>query len=220
MLLQHHLSFIPALSLLLMMILPSAIFSFTIHNALSVSKSRSSSLYSTLPQTFNIKITHQNKTATIPIRSDEPILQALERHNLQDTLSLPSLPQDCRRGNCLTCSGRLLCGDLSQDIKLVNDGLSPSMSQKIQKQNIVLTCSSYVKTEGVHLEIGICDDAWREVYGSSNPWEDAEGERIKTDAVAKAMRVKDEKSLNRWALRTEKSFMEVNATGDGDAGGP
>jgi len=89
------------------------------------------------------------------------------------------------------------------------------MSQKIQKENIVLTCSSYVKSEGVHLEIGICDDAWREVYGSSRPWEDVEGERIKNDAVAKAMRVKDENSLNRWALRTEKSLMEVDVDAEG-----
>lgn len=98
----------------------------------------------------------------------------------------------------------------------MNDGLSPSMAKKIQKEKLVLTCSSYVIDEGVHLEIGVCDDVWREVYGSTPPFEDAEGERIKNDAVAKAIRVKDEKSLNRWALRTEKSFMDDEDSDNGN----
>jgi hypothetical protein len=66
------------------------------------------------------------------------------------------------------------------------------------------------------LEIGVCDDVWREVYGSTPPFEDAEGERIKNDAVAKAIKVKDEKSLNRWALRTEKSFMDDEDSDNGN----
>lgn len=163
--------------------------------------------------TFTIKVTHQNKTMTIPISPDEPILQALEKQDLQDKLSLHSLPQDCRRGNCLTCSGRILSGN-PKDILMDDDGLTPSMSDRISKKNLVLTCSSYVKSDGIHLELGVCDDAWRELWGGSQPWVDEEGEIIRNDAVARAIRMNDEKSLNRWVLKTEKMLSKVDVEDD------
>jgi ferredoxin len=163
--------------------------------------------------TFTIKVTHQNKTMTIPISPDEPILQALEKQDLQDKLSLHSLPQDCRRGNCLTCSGRILSGN-AKDILMDDDGLTPSMSDRISKKNLVLTCSSYVKSDGIHLELGVCDDAWRELWGGSQPWVDEEGEIIRNDAVARAIRMNDEKSLNRWILKTEKMLSKVDVEDD------
>jgi hypothetical protein len=94
-----------------------------------------------------------------------------------------------------------------------DDGLSPSVSKRISKKKLVLTCSSYVKNDGVHLELGVCDDVWRELWGASQPWEDMEGERIRNDAVARAMRINDEKSLNRWILRTEKMLSRVDEAG-------
>lgn len=163
---------------------------------------------------FTMKVTHENKTIALSISPNEPILQALERHDLQDKLSLHSLPQDCRRGNCLTCSGRMISGDRNRDIITHDDGLSPSMSNRISKKNIVLTCSSYVKNDGVHLELGVCDDAWREIWGSSEPWDDKEGERIRNDAVARAMRINDEKSLNRWIVKTEKMLLNADEAKD------
>jgi Ferredoxin len=169
-------------------------------------------------ETFTIKVTHQNKTMTIPISPNEPILQALEKQDLQDKLSLHSLPQDCRRGNCLTCSGRLLSGN-RKDVQVNDDGLSPSMSDRISKKNLVLTCSSYVKNDGVHLELGVCDDAWREVWGGSQPWVDEEGEIIRNDAVARAIRMNDEKNLNKWIIKTEKILSKVDVAVDDDYDG-
>ena len=174
------------------------------------------------PKSYTVQVTHENKTIKFQIKEDESILQALERSKVHDKLALPSLPQECRRGNCLTCSGRLICssttGDSSGDddsskshrkrintmsnVEIRKDGLSPNISRTIQEKGIVPTCSSFVVGEGVHFELGVCDDVWREIYGTDS--DDIEGERIRNDAVAKAMRLADEKNLNRWALKTRR----------------
>ncbi|GFH61863.1 hypothetical protein CTEN210_18339 [Chaetoceros tenuissimus] len=164
-------------------------------------------------KSYSVKLTHQSKTINVQIPSNQTILQALESQNVKDALSLPDLPQDCRRGNCLTCSSRILQN--KQGVVLQNDGLSPSMAQRIENENIVLTCSSFVKGEGIHLELGVCDDVWREMYGSSVPYEDLEGERIVQDAVAKAMRLAGEKNFNKWVVTTEKMLVNNNDDDDG-----
>jgi len=53
--------------------------------------------------TFQINVSYQGLKTTIPIRQDETILDACERNAVHDTLGLPWIPQDCRRGNCLSC---------------------------------------------------------------------------------------------------------------------
>lgn len=151
-------------------------------------------------KTYHVKLTHDSKTISVQIPANQTILQALELQNVKDALSLPDLPQDCRRGNCLTCSSKLLHGKTV----LNNDGLSPSQALKLQQQNITLTCCSFVQQEGVHLELGVCDTVWREMYGSSIPFEDLEGEQLLNDAVAKAMRVAGEKNFNKWVVTAER----------------
>lgn len=160
---------------------------------------------------YSVKLTHQSKTIDVQIPSNQTILQALEQQNVKDLLSLPDLPQDCRRGNCLTCSAKIKSGKVS----LQNDGLSPSMAQRIQNDNIVLTCSSVIEQD-THLELGVCDDVWREMYGSSVPYEDLEGEQIVQDAVAKAMRVAGEKNFNKWVVTAEKMLVDNDGDGFGD----
>ena len=134
---------------------------------------------------------------------------------MHDQLSLPSLPHECRRGNCLTCSGKHLDQTTRHHVQMIDDGLSPSMHRNICERGLVLTCSSYVVGDGVHLELGVCDDAWREVYGQSGVDGD-DAERIRADAVAKAMRLADENNLNRWALKTER-MLDLGSSGVGDS---
>jgi len=153
---------------------------------------------STSNSTFAMKVTHQNKTATLQINENESILQALERSKIHDQLALPSLPHECRRGNCLTCSGRLLLG--SNQVQIRNDGLAPTMQKTIQEKGVVPTCTSFVTGDGVHLELGVCDDVWRDIWDVK----DEEGERIRNDAVARTMRLSDEKNLDKWVEKTEK----------------
>lgn len=182
---------------------------------LQSSNSNTQETQETLSQikSYSVKLTHQSKTINVQIPSNQTILQALESQNVKDALSLPDLPQDCRRGNCLTCSSRILQN--KKGVVLQNDGLSPSMAQRIENENIVLTCSSFVKEEGIHLELGVCDDVWREMYGSSVPYEDLEGERIVQDAVAKAMRLAGEKNFNKWVVTTEKMLVDNNDYDEG-----
>ena len=55
---------------------------------------------------YPVKIHHEGHTATIYVRNDEPILHALERQSIVASSSM-SIPNECRRGNCLTCSSRV-----------------------------------------------------------------------------------------------------------------
>ena len=89
---------------------------------------------------------------------------------------------------------------INSNVEIRKDGLSPNISRTIKEKGIVPTCSTFVVGEGVHVELGVCDEVWREIYAD----DDAEGERLRNDAMAKAMRLSDEKNLHRWALKTTK----------------
>jgi len=60
-----------------------------------------------------LDIIYENKLYQIETLKGETILAALERARASPDpkirIPLPSIPHDCRRGNCLTCSGRLRC---------------------------------------------------------------------------------------------------------------
>mmetsp|Transcript_29656 Transcript_29656/g.45353 ORF Transcript_29656/g.45353 Transcript_29656/m.45353 type:complete len:266 (+) Transcript_29656:117-914(+) len=152
---------------------------------------------------YTVEVIHQNMKTTVNVSPDETILQALERSNVHDTLALPSLPNDCRRGNCLTCSGRHTPESQVHNVEIGEEehGLSPSMKNTVEKKGVVLTCCSHVTGDGVQLELGVNDEVWRSVYASGD---DKEGERIRTDAVAKTMRLNDERNLKKWAKKTER----------------
>lgn len=102
---------------------------------------------------FPVHVYHQGYSATIYVREDEPILSALERqstfpnnnNNSEGTsLALSHIPHECRRGNCLTCSSRILSsttynkGDTQSAahnniLANVNNGLSPTISSELEK---------------------------------------------------------------------------------------
>ena len=71
----------------------------------------------------------------------------------------------------------------------------------------MLTCSSYILGDGVELELDVCDDAWREIY-TDRTMHDEEGERIRNEAVAKTIRMANEKNYYKWSKTTEKLLME------------
>ncbi len=143
-------------------------------------------------ETFTLHLSHENKISTISIHKSETILHALERHQSQSKSnklsSLPTLPHECRKGNCLTCAAKLISQPPPQpplsktkqnqnqqesnndypnnknSIKTVDDGLSPYIKDLITKKGYVQTCCSYVIEDNVWLELDVCHDAWDFIY--------------------------------------------------------
>mmetsp|Transcript_9900 Transcript_9900/g.12544 ORF Transcript_9900/g.12544 Transcript_9900/m.12544 type:complete len:230 (-) Transcript_9900:6-695(-) len=154
-----------------------------------------------------LHLTYENQSTTIDVKESETILSALERNRAHNSdpllLSIPSIPQECRKGNCLTCAACHIAPSNKKAIETKNDGLAPRISDLVNKEGFVQTCSSYVTGEGLHLELGVCDDIWKKVWKNNE-----EGERIRNAAMAKTIRLSNEKNLHRWHQKTEKMFLE------------
>mmetsp|Transcript_7258 Transcript_7258/g.10395 ORF Transcript_7258/g.10395 Transcript_7258/m.10395 type:complete len:244 (-) Transcript_7258:156-887(-) len=170
---------------------------------------------------YTFQVSHEGRTLDIQIDPNETILSALERTAAHDYLSLHSLPSDCRRGNCLTCSGRHLPDSVRENILKGEDGLNPSISRRItgtdptshtrevlstKSDEFVLTCSSYVIGNGVKLELGVNSDAWERLY--SEILNDSDAERVRREAVAKVLRKSDERNYDKWIETAEKMIRD------------
>lgn len=154
-----------------------------------------------LPE-YNLRVTFEGSTTTLRVKADESILSALERNNIGNKLSL-DLPSDCRRGNCLTCSARHM--DDSQIHSLTgDDGLSPAVGAELRKRRYALTCSSFLKGEGVHLDLGKNTDAWTDVYRSR--LEDSDIQNVARAAMAKTIRKYAEQRVDEFIQETEKIY--------------
>ena len=146
-----------------------------------------------------VEITHEGRTANVLVKPHETILMALERN--RPSMSLSSLPFDCQRGNCLTCSGIVNGG--SSSIVFGDDGLAPAVGENLRKNGFVLTCSSYVVGDGVKIELGQNDAAWTETY-KTQPSLGMPG--IGNAAAAKALRLAAEKDVPKWTRDIEKTL--------------
>ena len=206
------------------------------------SLSSSSTTTTKKTKTFKINISYENQNTTITVHPNETILNALERHKQQQQQqqtfttatatetattqnnnsnflsTLTSLPQECRRGNCLTCTARHLPQSNPSSIITIDDGLSPHIKTIIQERGFVPTCSSYVIDDGynnggngnddgsdtgVFLEIGVCDTVWDSIWGESLN-DCRQGEKIRNEAMAKCMRKASEKNVSKWVEKTER----------------
>lgn len=72
------------------------------------------------------------------------------------------------------------------------------MKDAVDKEGYVQTCSSFVTGEDVWLELGVCHDVWDMVNRDN-----LDKERIRYEAMAKSMRMFDEKNVMKWAKKTE-----------------
>ncbi|KAL9189702.1 hypothetical protein ACHAXT_009377 [Thalassiosira profunda] len=175
-------------------------------------------------QCYPIQIHHQGHVATISVREDEPILQALERQstisgrsstknssNTDDetaeeisTLALSSIPHECRRGNCLTCSARVKPNSNTNNLQSnVNNGLSDTISTELTNSGYALTCCSYVTGPGVSLELEENDDVWDAVYRRRIC---PSSQKMTMAAQARLLRRVDEDNVGRWKRRMEQGW--------------
>ena len=159
---------------------------------------------------YELQVSYEGSTCTITVTNDDKsILAALERNRDRlVSINIPSLPSDCRRGNCLTCTARHAQGSNVSALQRGDDGLSPYLSSLAAQQGYILTCSSKVTGHGLHLELGMNHNAWKALYR----------ERLESEAatvagwraMAKTIRKADEENPRRWKQETETVLKETN----------
>mmetsp|Transcript_37091 Transcript_37091/g.68089 ORF Transcript_37091/g.68089 Transcript_37091/m.68089 type:complete len:245 (+) Transcript_37091:97-831(+) len=182
---------------------------------------------------YPVQIQHQGHSATIFVKEDEPILQALERQSTFSTnrhkptvegekssdeserkssaLALSNIPNECRRGNCLTCSSRILESSSHNILANVDNGLSPTVASEVTDSGYVLTCCSYVTGPGVVLELDQNDKVWDMVY--RNRMCDKDSKQVALEAQARSLRTVNEENVGQWKSRMEENWESDDADG-------
>lgn len=173
----------------------------------------------TPPPEYTITLHYEDSSCDIQARSDETILMALERNQLSlQRLGLPNsmIPSDCRRGNCLTCTGThaSVSSRLASGTAVVcdGDGLSPHMSRTIQEKGYILTCSTRVVGEGLQLNLGENHNVWKDVF--QDRLEEEPTQNTKWAAMARSKRRSDERNKDRWEKEMEKLLQEEEGNSD------
>ena len=144
---------------------------------------------------FELSVVIEGRRKHILARTDETILSALERSGLQI-----QAPHDCRRGNCLTCSGKILAGPKDS----LNEERDTHLPSKARQEGMILTCCSSVAGPGLSIEIGQNDKAWKIAY--RDRFVNEETKQIGLEASAKAMRSYAEQYPDEWIMKVEDSF--------------
>jgi len=153
---------------------------------------------------YLVEVTYEGRSCQVSIRPSETILSGLERARVMDQLAIPELPSDCRRGNCLTCVGRHIQNSEISSLQRGEDGLSPEMSKQISNKGYVLTCSSRIVGDGVRLELGENYKAWKDMY--YDRLYDESTQYISRSAMARTIRLSDERNPELWAVKTETAL--------------
>jgi ferredoxin len=204
----------------------SSLSSYNEDSSSTSSNSNSSTPSSSTENEYSITVHYENRSCDILVRSDETILTALERNQLSlENLGLPNsmIPSDCRRGNCLTCTGThaSVSSRLASGTAVVcdGDGLSPHMSRTIQEKGYILTCSSRVIGEGLQLNLGENHKVWKDIYQDRLKEEPTQS--AKWAAMARSRRRSDERNKARWEKHTEELLQQAerqedNSDEDGD----
>lgn len=160
-------------------------------------------------QEYAVQVSYEGQSCEILVQPHETLLAAMERTGAADRLSLPSLPSDCRRGNCLTCSGRHAKGSNESSLVRGDDGLSPHMSREVQRAGYLLTCSSFVVGNGLKVQLGENEQVWENMY--RNRLEDERAVHIGRVAKARVIRKAAESNIPKWAKQTLKVLEETDS---------
>jgi hypothetical protein len=104
----------------------------------------------------------------------------------------------------LTCAATHVAGSQTEGIKRGEDGLSPTLSEWVANEKYVLTCSSYLEGNGVHLQL--CENhlVWNAVYKHQH--ESDENEQIARESMASMIRKSAERNVDEWTKRTEEVY--------------
>lgn len=102
----------------------------------------------TMSTEYDVTIEFDGETTTVAVAEDEYVLDAGHKAGLD-------LPFSCRDGNCTTCVGELIEGDVDQ-----SDGMALEADQK--ENGYALLCSSYPRSD-CHIRAG--DEIQQELLG-------------------------------------------------------
>jgi ferredoxin len=163
---------------------------------------------------FRLVVTYDGQRCELDAYPDETVLAALERNSVMDSLCLPNIPADCRRGNCMTCAGRLLGTHNPRMVQSDADGLSPHVSDLLRSSDYILTCSSFIKGDGVEILLGENSRLWEEMY--HRRFVSEESRTTKMETVAKLHRLRAENNVPRWTAETEQI---LEKSGDDESNG-
>lgn len=153
---------------------------------------------------YTVEVSYEGRSCQVSISANETILSGLERARVMDELAITELPSDCRRGNCLTCVGRHTSSSQESSLQRGEDGLSPEISRQVSLEGYVLTCSSRVVGQGVKLELGENYKAWKHIY--CNRLYDESTQYVARSAMARTIRLSDERNPQRWAVKAEMAL--------------
>ena len=155
-------------------------------------------------------VTYEGRSALVHVEPSESILSALERTGAADALCLSEVPSECRRGNCLTCTGRVVAGPPSS-LRRDGDGLTPSVAEDLEAHGLALLCSAggggvvcCRDPDGLIIELGRNGEAWELSYRARFESDDAN--RIGLEAQAKLLRRVAEQNVDKWTEDTEESL--------------
>jgi ferredoxin len=149
---------------------------------------------------YTVTVQYEGTSCDIQVRNSETILDALERTGAADTLAMPEMPSNCRRGNCMTCSAKSKDHQHSLVIRS-DDGLSPDVSQQLKKSGYLLICSSYVQGDGLTLELGQNHGLWDIVYRQR--FESESARSAARAALARLLRRNAENNIEQWTQEIE-----------------
>ena len=146
---------------------------------------------------YEVLVIMDGKQKCIFARENETLLSALERSGLHF-----QAPHDCRRGNCLTCCGKLLKGTRDS----IREDRDTFLSAEAHAEGLMLLCSSFADGPGLCIEVGQNDLAWN--ISLRNRFINEETKRIGHEATAKAMRKDAERNPRKFVEHLDNLFLE------------
>jgi ferredoxin len=146
---------------------------------------------------FTITVSYEGDSCQLEVPHGQTILSALESSHVGHELGIPDLPFECRRGNCWTCTARVKQG---MDSIRVKD--KDATSQFMVQEGLVPTCSTIVTDNGLEIELGVQDVAWKTLYQERLMRE--ETQLVARAAMAKTIRKSNERNVYEWKQETER----------------
>mmetsp|Transcript_2928 Transcript_2928/g.4195 ORF Transcript_2928/g.4195 Transcript_2928/m.4195 type:complete len:158 (-) Transcript_2928:258-731(-) len=101
-------------------------------------------------KTYDVDIELDGENHTIPVRSDETFLEAIENFGL-------AVDSSCRAGVCMTCAAKIQAGKV--------DVGEAALAEEVKESGYVLTCSAFPRSDGIKLKMQEFDDAYDMQYG-------------------------------------------------------